>query len=257
MPRSISSSRTRGVWASHPKASTPKRWNRVVSPPVQSRWCRLTASMPGRGQRGGPPLGPLLDAARGGSSRRGGRPAQRPRHSATCSQSGWHSHRLLERRRPRRPGPRRSPGRRRHGSLTSSDTRDVGAARGVQVGERGDVRRAGRRGRRWRWPRRRRRPPAMPSWSRTASPSAVSHTSLSRPVAPRRRASANASSVFSGAWRSRSAVGERVGWCDQCWDPRGHGRSSPPTKIFRRTPSSWRVATLSSGRADRGERWPP
>src|SRR4051794_41115260 len=39
-----------------------------------------------------------------------------------------------------------------------------------------------------------------PSWSRTGTPSAVSHTSLSRPVAPSRRASRNASSVFAGAW---------------------------------------------------------
>src|SRR5437667_31815 len=42
---------------------------------------------------------------------------------------------------------------------------------------------------------RRRRTPdrTTPSWSRTATPSAVSHTSLSMPVAPRRSASRNAS----------------------------------------------------------------
>ena len=39
-----------------------------------------------------------------------------------------------------------------------------------------------------------------PSWSSTGTPSLVSHTSLSRPVAPRRRASVKASIVFSGAW---------------------------------------------------------
>src|SRR5262245_59789559 len=46
---------------------------------------------------------------------------------------------------------------------------------------------------------RRRTRPTRPSWSSTASPSAVSQTSLSRPVAPRRRASVNDSSVFSRA----------------------------------------------------------
>src|SRR5437588_3752729 len=47
-----------------------------------------------------------------------------------------------------------------------------------------------------------RRSPARtePLWSRTGIPSAVSHASLSRPVAPRRRARRNASKVFSGAW---------------------------------------------------------
>ncbi len=44
------------------------------------------------------------------------------------------------------------------------------------------------------------RPRTTPSWSRTGTPSLVSHTSLSRPVAPSRRASVNASRVFSGAW---------------------------------------------------------
>ena len=47
-----------------------------------------------------------------------------------------------------------------------------------------------------RWRARRR---TTPSWSRTGTPSAVSQTSVSRPVAPSRRASENASSVLSGA----------------------------------------------------------
>ena len=54
-----------------------------------------------------------------------------------------------------------------------------------------------------RWSRsflRRKRPPLTPSWSSTGTPSEVSQTSLSRPVAPRRRASRKASKVFSGAW---------------------------------------------------------
>src|SRR3954447_1997714 len=47
---------------------------------------------------------------------------------------------------------------------------------------------------------RRTRVRTSPSWSSTGTPSAVSHTSVSRPVAPSRRASSNASMVFSGAW---------------------------------------------------------
>src|SRR4051812_34693469 len=61
--------------------------------------------------------------------------------------------------------------------------------------------------------RRRRRPPTTPSWSSTASPSDVSQTSLSKPVAPSFRARVNASSVFSGAWarapRWANAIGGR------------------------------------------------
>src|SRR5436305_1190501 len=61
--------------------------------------------------------------------------------------------------------------------------------------------------------RRRRRDPTTPSWSRTASPSEVSHTSLSRPVAPSFSARVNASRVFSGAWarapRWANAIGGR------------------------------------------------
>ena len=60
MPMSNSSSRMRACWASQPNVSTPKRWNRVVSPPVQSVWCRFTASMPASAERGGPPLGAFL-----------------------------------------------------------------------------------------------------------------------------------------------------------------------------------------------------
>ena len=68
----------------------------------------------------------------------------------------------------------------------------VGAAGVVELRQRGDVARelgprrprgslsAGRTG------------PTTPSWSSTASPSSVSHTSLSRPVAPSLRASRNA-----------------------------------------------------------------
>ena len=36
MPMSSSSARWRGSWASQPRATSPKRWNRVVSPPVHS-----------------------------------------------------------------------------------------------------------------------------------------------------------------------------------------------------------------------------
>ena len=42
--------------------------------------------------------------------------------------------------------------------------------------------------------------PTLPSWSSTATPSAVSHTSLSSAVAPICKASVNASIVLAGAW---------------------------------------------------------
>jgi len=44
------------------------------------------------------------------------------------------------------------------------------------------------------------RPPQVPSWSSTGTPSRVRKTSDSRPVAPISSARRNASSVFSGAW---------------------------------------------------------
>src|SRR5437764_6912962 len=59
----------------------------------------------------------------------------------------------------------------------------------------------------------RRRPPTTPAWSSTASPSAVSQTSLSSPVAPSFRAMVSPSRLFSGAWarapRWAKAIGGR------------------------------------------------
>ena len=95
-----------------------------------------------------------------------------------------------------------------------------------------------------------------PSWSSTASPSRVSHTSLSRPVAPSRTASRKASSVFSGAWAraprwanpigGRRSDGSRVGTTAHC----GRGPSSVMVHL-RPTSDSERTSQGRAGRAGR------
>ena len=200
MPMSSSPSRIRSCWASQPKARTSNRWNRVVRPPVQSLWCRLTASMPELLQLGGVALGALLDAGESrvestrrtcGDSCAPAPPAGRGRRGrATAGAASVGSAAAAS----------ATGGRRRPGSLTSSDSSKSVPHRLVELGQRRDVGAAGRPAGPREIRRRRSRGPTTPSWSSTATPSAVSQTSLSRPVAPRRRASSNASSVFSGAW---------------------------------------------------------
>ena len=200
MPASSNSSRIRGSCASHPSAKRSKRWNSAISPPFQSEWCRFTASTPTAALAGGPPLGALGDVLQAAWSRTSFTSADRPRHEATTSSSGWHSHSVSSA--PARPGhgdrpwvPRRVlhvEGRAR----TSRPARRRRAPRGVGMW-------AGSSAPRERAAicRRRRRGPITPSWSSTATPvRGEPHVALQTRCARAGGRARNASIVFSGAW---------------------------------------------------------
>src|SRR4029079_7025704 len=80
----------------------------------------------------------------------------------------------------------------------------------------------------------RRRTRTSPSWSSTGTPSEVSHTSLSRPVAPRRRPSSNAASVFS------SACARAPRWANAMGGSRREGsRCCTRLDLVRRVTRKW------------------
>ena len=158
--------------AGRPSRSTaPRSGGRGRSGRRSTRvWCRFTASMPAVGQRGGPLLGPVGHAPRQVESTRR-TSAQRSRHARHLRPVGGGTA-TGARARPRRPpGPPRRRRSKAAGSLTSSDSSRSVPTVGVELGERGDVRRAGRPGRTSAIGRCAGRCRTTPSWSSTATPS--------------------------------------------------------------------------------------
>ena len=138
MPMASSSRRWRTSWASHPNASTSKRWNRPTSPAVQSERCMLTTPMPGLGQLGRVALQRDVDVAAADRVDEVRLGRQRARASRAAAVFDEHSHR-------RWVAP--AAGRHLHQRLPGGGVVDVerqlvvGAQLGVQVG-RGGARRA-------------------------------------------------------------------------------------------------------------------
>ena len=214
----------RSCWASQPKHSTSKRWKSAVSPPVHSRVVEVDGVDAGAGEGGRPLLGPVGHVAEEGrvdQAHLGGTPAA----SWPPAPSPGGRARAAPGRRRRPPGRRRPCGRRRpRPSRRGDSSRSVPTSRRARPGW--GCGRAAPPGRSAAIGRFRRPCRTTPSWSSTASPSRVSHTSLSSPVAPSRTARTKASSVFSGALAraprcanpigGRRSDGSRVGTTAHC-----------------------------------------
>ena len=92
IPERSSSRSTRSCCASHPKASTSKRWTMATSPPFQSVWCMFSTSIPASALRATWSSGlPSRRLARVDST--SFTSGDSSLHPATVRQSGWQSHR--------------------------------------------------------------------------------------------------------------------------------------------------------------------
>ena len=96
-----------------------------------------------------------------------------------------------------------------------------------------------------------------PSWSSTGTPSLVSQTSLSNPVAPSRSPSSNASSVFSRAWarapRWAKAIGRARSEGSRCCTSADDGRPLDCPRVQRLRGRDHRHPAAGARRAGTGE----
>ena len=206
---------------SQANATRSKRWNSVVSPPVQSEWWRLTASMPRRpASRPGARAPPSSGASRVELTSR--TVVVDGRSAASTSRSEWHSH-----RRGSSSGATLADdvdhGRRRRRLLEVE--RQVVVRRRTRRAARpaSGCARAGRRGASVDDRSARRPSRTTPSWSSTGTPSAVSQTSLSRPVAPSRSAEREGVHRVLPGVGPGAPVGERDRALEQRRQPLLHG----------------------------------